>query len=177
MAQIDDTIPQDYVQAVKSAFRANWRAIRGRVADLPDALDPNGNQATAHAGKACVIGSNGARVVQSSDTVTFALARLSQYRLPYTQVTANVALTDQHCGQVVCVDSSSNVVVTLSGNSISDGFVCLVRRLGAGEVTFAATDGIAIQHPDGHSKVDKRYDAVLVTRIGSAVFLDGPTRA
>lgn len=176
MAQIDDQIPQDYVPAIKAAIRANWRAIRGRIADLPDALDPNGNQATQHVGKVCVIGSTGARAVQSGDDVTFALAKLSRYRVPYLTVTQNTTLTDSHCGVTVCVDATSDVVLSITASSVSDGFICLVRRLGTGEVAVAASGGLAIAHPDGHARIDRRYDAVLVTRVGNSVFLDGPTK-
>lgn len=182
MATIDPATPADTVTAQKSALRDNLKAIAGRIADVPDALDPGGNQATALLGRVCVIGQNSIVAAKSSgaspDYVDFGNAVVRAARADNVAITTNVTLSDaEHGGRALMVNSSSDVVVTADGGSISDGFVCVIRRIGTGEVAIATTGGLTLRHPDSHTRIYARYDAVEVTRYGSDLYLSGRTKS
>ncbi len=178
MADIDDAVPIEGVISVKQEARANLAAVRGRINGLPDSADPDGNETTPHLGKAVVVGTAGAVPAGPSDTVHFGGARVREGRPDPVPVTGNITLDDDdHQGRLLTVNSASEITITLAPASIMDGFRATVVRYGTGDVAFSCADGLTLRHPDGHTRIYRRYDAVVVQRLGDDVLLLGATKA
>lgn len=168
MASVDDTVPPATGAILVEPVRNNFRAIKGRIEPLPDALDPGGNQCTPLVGRAVVIGPSGAKPVADTDTVSFAGAIVGGARLPQVTVTGNLSLTAAHCGFVLVVTSGTDVVLTADLAALPTGWACAVLRAGAGQVAIATTGGLTLRHPSGHTRINQTYDAVTLFRAGAS---------
>lgn len=168
MAAVDDTVPPATGAILVEPVRNNFRAIKGRIEDLPDALDPGGNQCTPLIGRAVVIGSTGAVPAQPSHTVSFGGAIVGGARIPQVTVTGNLSLTAEHCGALLVVTSGTDVVLTADLSALATGWACSVLRAGAGNVAVATTGGLTLRHPSGHTRVNATYDAVTLVRVGAS---------
>ncbi len=177
MAAVDDTVPPSTGAILVEPVRNNFRAIKGKIDALPDALDPGGNECTALAGRAVVIGMQGAKAVADTDDVSFGGAITSGARLKIIVVSANLALSTAHLDAVLLVTSGTDVVLTADAASVPNGWYCSVIRGGAGEVAIATSGGLVLRNSYGHTRVDKTYQAVTLIREGSDLYLLGPTKA
>lgn len=177
MAVIDNTVPPDTGSIFPTPIRNNFTAIRGRIADLPDALDSGGNQCTPLIGRAVIVGPNGAKAATSSDVVDFASAAARGASLAITTLTNNTTLGLAHAGHLVVVDSTATVVLTVDGGLVPIGWHCTICRANTGDVAFATAGGINLRHPDNHTRIFARYDLASLIKISSSdLILAGRTK-
>lgn len=171
MATIDDSVPPATGAILVTPVRNNFKAIKGRIDQLPDALDGGGNQCTPLLGRVVVIGAAGAKVAGSGDTVDFAGAAARGAILAITQLTANATLDAQHAAHLIVANSTSDIVLTVDGSAIPIGWYCSICRANIGEVAIATTGGITLRHPDNHTRVYARYDMVSLIKISASDLL------
>jgi hypothetical protein len=177
VADIDDSIPPTTGSIFALPIQNNFKALRGRVNALPDALDPNGNQCTAVINRPLIVGSAGAKVAAPGDTVDFAGAAARGALLAITTLTGNTTLGTQHTGHLLIVDSTATVVLTVDGSAIPIGWHCTILRAGTGDVGVAAAGGISLRHPDNHTRIFARYDmASLIKATSSDLIFAGRTK-
>lgn len=178
MASIDNTKPVSSEIAIKADLRGNLTSIKGKIDELPDSLDTDGNEATAHVGKVVVIGSGGARVVASSDTADLANAIITNGRFKEVAITGNTSLvTASHGDAFLVVTSASTVTITVDASNVSSGFRCTLVQDGAGRIAIVAAGGLTLRSSDSYSKSSKQYDAISLVRSGSNLYLFGATAA
>ena len=91
-----------------------------------------------------------------------------------SQITVSSTLALAHKGQTVLVNSASAVIVTVPLNSAVafpvNSQIELVRY-GAGTVTIAATGGVTIRSSESKATINKQYESVILTKIGTDEWL------
>jgi hypothetical protein len=86
-------------------------------------------------------------------------------QLAYNEQVSNYTLTSSDNGKVVIINSATAKTVTLpqqSTEALPQGFHCIVRQKGAGQITLATEGTDVLQSPSGSTKSREQYADIFI---------------